>query len=226
MDRGQGLRPLHRHTHRRVDASTFFEKDFQIFRSKFDSSRDRGEQFSFNIGKSEVIIPQDETSELWSGSKRLDIYLKKLGDQRLGHRSVNDESGGGGHPLYQVSLWLRQCWLPSKGLCLINAFRQHHETLTVSSQIPGDATLVFEIELFDFHGEDLTKDKDMGVRSKTADQNQDWFKVQFYNDDDSRGWGKEKIFGRQSLYFLKNYDTKWPKFPPCRNWPICAKLIF
>ena len=23
------------------------------------------------------------------------------------------------------------------------------------------------------------------------------------------------------LYFLKNYDTKWPKFPPCRNWPIC-----
>ena len=22
------------------------------------------------------------------------------------------------------------------------------------------------------------------------------------------------------LYFLKKYDTKWPKFPPCRNWPI------
>ena len=26
------------------------------------------------------------------------------------------------------------------------------------------------------------------------------------------------------LYFLKKYDTKWPKFPPCRNWPICALL--
>ena len=26
------------------------------------------------------------------------------------------------------------------------------------------------------------------------------------------------------LYFLKKYDTKWPKFPPCRNWPICDHL--
>ena len=24
----------------------------------------------------------------------------------------------------------------------------------------------------------------------------------------------------QRLYFLKKYDTKWPFFPPCRNWPI------
>ena len=30
-------------------------------------------------------------------------------------------------------------------------------------KIPGDATLIFEIELFDFHGEDITKDSDMGV---------------------------------------------------------------
>ena len=65
--------------------------------------------------------------------------------------------------------------------------------LTVSSQIPGDATLVFEIELFDFHGEDITKvlfsvpvtfafipvltlqDKDMGVvkRTKTAGEGYD-----------------------------------------------------
>jgi len=30
-------------------------------------------------------------------------------------------------------------------------------------KIPGGATLMFEIELFDFHGEDMTKDKDMGV---------------------------------------------------------------
>ena len=40
---------------------------------------------------------------------------------------------------------------------VFNAFCQHCENLTVSSQIPGDATLVFEIELFDFHGEDITK---------------------------------------------------------------------
>ena len=29
--------------------------------------------------------------------------------------------------------------------------------LVISVQIPGDATLVFEIELFDFHGEDISK---------------------------------------------------------------------
>merc|ERR1711936_1151478 len=42
-------------------------------------------------------------------------------------------------------------------------------------KIPGDATLVFEIELFDFHGEDITKDKDMGVvkRTKTAGEGYD-----------------------------------------------------
>ena len=26
------------------------------------------------------------------------------------------------------------------------------------------------------------------------------------------------------LYFLKKYDTKQPKFPPCRNWPIWGLL--
>ena len=29
--------------------------------------------------------------------------------------------------------------------------------VVISVQIPGDATLVFEIELFDFHGEDISK---------------------------------------------------------------------
>ena len=38
-----------------------------------------------------------------------------------------------------------------------SSFCQHCENLTVSFQIPGDATLVFEIELFDFHGEDISK---------------------------------------------------------------------
>ena len=90
-----------------------------IFRSKFDSSRDRGEQFSFNIGKSEVIIPLDEASAV---NKRLDLHSKQ-GDQRLGHWSVDDESRRGGHAVHQVSLWLRQCWLPSKGLHFVNIAR-------------------------------------------------------------------------------------------------------
>merc|ERR1712179_223008 len=42
-------------------------------------------------------------------------------------------------------------------------------------KIPGEATLVFEIELFNFHGEDISKDKDMGIvkRVKTAGEGYD-----------------------------------------------------
>ena len=64
LDGGQGVRPLCRHTYRWVKwkytkllwrfANTIcYVHNFQS-RSKFDSSRDRGDQFSFNIGKSEV----------------------------------------------------------------------------------------------------------------------------------------------------------------------------
>ena len=27
------------------------------------------------------------------------------------------------------------------------------------------------------------------------------------------------------LYLLKKYDTKWPKFPPCRDWPIWTQPL-
>ena len=40
-------------------------------------------------------------------------------------------------------------------------------------------------------------------------------------------WKIKSIFyglATRTLYFLKKYDTKWPKFPPCRNWPICMWL--
>ena len=36
-------------------------------------------------------------------------------------------------------------------------------------------------------------------------------------------WKIKSIFyglATRTFYFLKKYDTKWPKFPPCRNWPI------
>ena len=33
-------------------------------------------------------------------------------------------------------------------------------------KIPGGATLVFEIQLFDFAGEDITKDKDKGITKR------------------------------------------------------------
>ena len=86
--------------------------------SKFDSSRDRGDQFSFNIGKSEVIKGWD-----------VGVATMKRGEKALFTIKSDYGYGSAGSP----------------------------------PKIPGDATLVFEIELFDFHGEDITKDSDMGV---------------------------------------------------------------
>jgi len=86
--------------------------------SKFDSSRDRGEQFNFNIGKSEVIKGWD-----------LGVATMKVGEKALFTISAEYGYGSAGSP----------------------------------PKIPGDATLVFEIELFDFHGEDISKDNDMAV---------------------------------------------------------------
>jgi len=98
--------------------------------SKFDSSRDRGEQFSFNIGKSEVIKGWD-----------IGVSTMKVGEVATLFIKSHYGYGSAGSP----------------------------------PKIPGDATLVFEIELFDFHGEDITKDKDMGVvkRTKTAGEGYD-----------------------------------------------------
>jgi len=86
--------------------------------SKFDSSRDRGDQFSFNIGKSEVIKGWD-----------FGVATMKVGEKAVFTIKADYGYGSAGSP----------------------------------PKIPGDATLVFEIELFDFHGEDISKDSDMGV---------------------------------------------------------------
>jgi len=86
--------------------------------SKFDSSRDRGDQFSFNIGKSEVIKGWD-----------FGVATMKVGEKAVFTIKAEYGYGSAGSP----------------------------------PKIPGDATLVFEIELFDFHGEDISKDSDMGV---------------------------------------------------------------
>lgn len=86
--------------------------------SKFDSSRDRKERFSFNIGKSEVIRGWD-----------LGVATMKRGEVSV--FTVKAEYGYG--------------------------------SIGSPPKIPGGATLVFEIELFDFHGEDISKDKDMSV---------------------------------------------------------------
>lgn len=86
--------------------------------SKFDSSRDRADQFSFNIGKTEVIKGWD-----------IGVATMKVGEKAVFTIKAEYGYGSAGSP----------------------------------PKIPGDATLVFEIELFDFHGEDISKDSDMGV---------------------------------------------------------------
>jgi len=41
-------------------------------------------------------------------------------------------------------------------------------------KIPGDATLVFEIELFEFHGEDVSKNTDLGVVKRIKVNGDGW----------------------------------------------------
>jgi FK506-binding protein 4/5 len=86
--------------------------------SQFDSSRDRAEHFTFNLGKGEVIKGWD-----------LGVATMKIGE--LAEFTVKSEYGYG-----------------SAGSL---------------PKIPGGATLVFEVELFDFQGEDITPEKNKGV---------------------------------------------------------------
>ncbi|XP_061534224.1 peptidyl-prolyl cis-trans isomerase FKBP4 [Phycodurus eques] len=84
----------------------------------FDSSRDRGEKFSFELGKGQVIKAWD-----------LGVATMKEGE-----------------------------------LCqLICGPEYAYGSAGTPPKIPPNATLVFEVELFDFRGEDLTEDEDGGI---------------------------------------------------------------
>ncbi|KAK3856834.1 hypothetical protein Pcinc_036866 [Petrolisthes cinctipes] len=86
--------------------------------SRFDSSRDRGERFSFTLGKREVI-------EAWD----LGVASMKKGEiAKLTCKSEYAYGSTGNPP-----------------------------------KIPADATLIFEVELFEWHGEDLSQKKDGGI---------------------------------------------------------------
>lgn len=90
--------------------------------SLFDSSRDRGEKFTFNLGKGEVIKGWDIGVATMNVGERCVLYIKS----DYGY-------GPTGSP----------------------------------PKIPGGATLVFDVELFSFQGEDITKDKDQGAIKRT-----------------------------------------------------------
>jgi len=98
--------------------------------SPFDSSRDRGDKFSFSIGNQEVIKGWD-----------LGVATMTIGEVSTFYIKAEYGYGSAGSP----------------------------------PKIPGNATLVFEIELFSVQGEDVSKDKDGGIvrRIKTAGEGYD-----------------------------------------------------
>lgn len=86
--------------------------------TKFDSSRDRGEQFEFSLGTGAVIKAWD-----------LGVASMRRGELAVLLCKSEYAYGPTGSP----------------------------------PKIPPDATLVFEVELFDWKGEDVSEDKDGGI---------------------------------------------------------------
>lgn len=92
--------------------------------TKFDSSVDRGDKFSFTLGRGEVI-------------KGWDIGVASM----------------------------------SRGESAVYTIKSDYAYGSTGSppKIPGGATLIFEVELFEFEGEDISKAKDKGIIKRTRE---------------------------------------------------------
>ncbi|XP_071356488.1 peptidyl-prolyl cis-trans isomerase FKBP4 [Trachinotus anak] len=97
----------------------------------FDSSRDRGEKFSFELGKGQVIKAWD-----------IGVATMKLGELCQLICKPEYAYGSAGSP----------------------------------PKIPPSATLVFEVELFEFRGEDITDDEDGGIIRRIITKGQGYSK--------------------------------------------------
>ncbi|XP_006633816.1 peptidyl-prolyl cis-trans isomerase FKBP4 [Lepisosteus oculatus] len=100
--------------------------------TKFDSSRDRSEKFSFDLGKGQVIKAWD-----------IGVATMKIGEVCQLICKPEYAYGSAGSP----------------------------------PKIPPNSTLVFEIELFGFQGEDLTDDEDGGIIRRIATKGEGYSKA-------------------------------------------------
>ncbi|XP_001366229.1 peptidyl-prolyl cis-trans isomerase FKBP4 [Monodelphis domestica] len=136
--------------------------------TKFDSSLDHKDKFSFYLGKGEVIKAWD-----------IAVATMKIGE--VCHITCKPEYayGSSGNP----------------------------------PKIPPSATLVFEVELFDFKGEDLTEDEDGGIIRRIRSRGEGHSKP---NDGAIvevalEGHHKGRIFDQRELSFEigdgENYDV-------------------
>ncbi|XP_041652435.1 peptidyl-prolyl cis-trans isomerase FKBP4 [Cheilinus undulatus] len=97
----------------------------------FDSSRDRGEKFSFELGKGQVIKAWD-----------IGVATMKIGELCQLICKPEYAYGSAGSP----------------------------------PKIPPSASLVFEVELFEFRGEDITEDEDGGIIRRIITKGQGYSK--------------------------------------------------
>uniref|UniRef100_A0A670JWI7 peptidylprolyl isomerase n=1 Tax=Podarcis muralis TaxID=64176 RepID=A0A670JWI7_PODMU len=135
--------------------------------TKFDSSRDRKDKFSFDFGKGEVIKAWDIT----------------VGTMKLGE------------------------------LCQITCKPEYaYGSAGSPPKIPPNATLIFEIELFEFKGKDLTDDEDGGIIRRIRKKGEGYSKPNegAMVEIEVEGRHGDRLFDKRELRFEvgegENYD--------------------
>lgn len=135
--------------------------------TKFDSSRDRKDKFSFDFGKGEVIKAWD-----------IAVGTMKIGEVCQITCKPEYAYGSAGSP----------------------------------PKIPPNATLIFEIELFEFKGKDLTDDEDGGIIRRIRKKGEGYSKPNegALVEIEIEGWHGDRVFDKRELRFEvgegENYD--------------------